>query len=288
MAKQQVISFHGNAEIKEAKIIALNTHKELDNLIQRTYFDSSERKGCAVTCTMFTPEEFASGEVDTSNIHARYVTELGIPRIIARLEDKIFEGLPVAESKNWPLDFMNAIPVGVDLENVWRKFMIWLLVDNTEGVIKYAKSEDSRKAIENIAAAFERSLVTEVSKSEWLNLRDTAYKSAAAAAAAAAASAYASAAAAASAYAYASASAAASAYASAAAAADADAASAAADAAAYAADASAAAAAAAAAAADADADADARRLAISQARDKARTDKFIKMSQKLIELLKAA
>jgi hypothetical protein len=297
--KKTLISFHGKQEIKDAKIADIKKHRELDNLKQGTYWNG--QKGCAVTCTMFTPEDFLKKNVDESNIHGRYETVLGIPRIIARLEDRIFEGLPVLESKDWPLNFIEAIPVGVDLTNVWRKLMIWLLTDDAEGVVKYAKNENGRQAIRNVAQLFEKSLTQEVTWSEWDIVRKAARSYAAAAAAAAAAAyaaaadaadaaayaayaAYAAAAAAAAAYAAAADAADAAAYAAyadadaaAAAAADADAAAAAADAA----DAAAYAAAAAAAAAAADA-------ADAAARTSARRQHFIKISNKLIELLKEA
>jgi hypothetical protein len=252
-----LLSFHGKQEIKDAKIADLKRHKELDNLMQGDYWNGE--KGCAVTCSMFTPEEFKTGNVDKKDIHGRYVTQIGVPRIIAYLEDQIFEGLPVAESKDWPLNFMQAIPVGVDLENVWRKFMIWLLVDDTAGVIKFANTENSRKAIRDVADAFTTSLTTPVPIETWSKL------------AAAAADAYAYADAyAADAYAYA--------YA-------ADAYAYAADAYAYAADAYAYAR----AAADAYADAYARAAADAYAdADDARKQHYIAMSIKLIELLKEA
>ena len=186
MAKKNLISFLGDKSIKDAKIADLKQHEKLDNMIHNNYFNSKEKKGCAVTCTIFSPAEFSTGKVDTRNIHKRFETVLGIPRMLARLEDRIFEGLPVAESKKWPLSFIKAIPVGVDLSKVWRNFIVWLLIDDTCGVIKFAENEDSRKAIQNVAAAFERSLVTQVSGDEWDKLMQTARCSAAGAADAAA------------------------------------------------------------------------------------------------------
>ncbi len=201
MDKQTLISFHGKQEIKDAKIADLKKHRELDNLMQKSYFDRDKQKGCAVTCTMFSPEDFKSLKVNTSDIHGRYETQLGIPRIIARLEDRVFEGMPIDAAKEWPLTFIEAVPVGVNLENVWRKFMIWLLIDDTAGVIKFAKKEDSRQAIGNVAEAFARSLETTVSRDEWWKLRSAAAYAAAYAADAAAAYAAAYAADAAAAYA---------------------------------------------------------------------------------------
>jgi hypothetical protein len=187
MKSERLISFYGKQEIKDAKIADLKKHRELDNLMQKSYFDRDKQKGCAVTCTMFSPEDFKSLKVNTSDIHGRYETQLGIPRIIARLEDRIFEGMPIDAAKEWPLKFIEAVPVGVNIEHVWRKFMIWLLIDDTAGVIKFTKREDSRQAIRNVAEAFARSLETTVLRDEWWKLRSAAAAADAAAYAAAAA-----------------------------------------------------------------------------------------------------
>jgi hypothetical protein len=47
-----------------------------------------------------------------------YETELGIPVMLARLEDWIFEGLPVERAKLWPKQFLTTIKSGSDLSLV--------------------------------------------------------------------------------------------------------------------------------------------------------------------------
>ena len=244
----KLLSFHGKQEIKDAHIRQLQMHFDADDIIQGIYWENG--KGCDTGCSFH------------SSDHGNWPRLLGITRIIGHLRDRIFEGLPNAQAKLFPLACSNATPVGVNLDNVWRRFFIWLLVDDAEGVIKYAKNEDGRKAIQNIANAFTQSLEGDVSYEEWMKLKSAAE---AAADAAYAAEAYAAAAAA-----YAAAAAAYAVEAYAAAAADA-----------YTADAAAADAEAYAAADAAAAAADARRLA-------ARNRKYIKMSEMLIQLLKEA
>src|SRR6185437_702181 len=173
---KKLISFHGEQRIKDEHIARLQMHADADEIVQGQYWENG--KGCDTGCSFH------------SDDHGEWPRQLGIPIIIGKLRDRIFEGLPNAEAKLFPLACSKATPVGVDLENVWRKLMIWLLVDETEGVIKYAKNEDGRKAIQNIADAFERSLATEVSRDEWWELRKTARSAADAAYAAAYAAAY--------------------------------------------------------------------------------------------------
>ncbi len=168
--------------------------------------------------------------------HAAYEELIGVPRILARLEDRIFEQLPDGIAQEWPVRFANTIPEGVDLSRIWPQFAVWLLVDEVDGVIKYAKTEQQRIAIRQVADLYTQHLSgVAIDASTW---RADAAAAAAAAAYAADAAAYAADAAtyaAAYAAAYAADAADAAAYAADAAAAAADAA----DAAAYAADAAA-------------------------------------------------
>jgi len=113
---------------------------------------------------------------------------LGISRILARIEDGIFEGLPNERAKEFPLQFLNAINVGADLSMVFPKFMHWLLVDSAHGIIKFAKNKE---AIQTVADLYQRKIDGEnINLNEWLSVRETsaayvAYADAADAAAAA-------------------------------------------------------------------------------------------------------
>jgi hypothetical protein len=251
MGSIKLISFHGKESIKDFYLNRLIAHSEADEIIQGTYWQDG--RGCGAGCTVH------------SRSHESYESELGIPRILARLEDRIFEGLPNEKAKEFPIQFLEAVPVGVDLEPVWRKFMIWLLIDENEGVIRHAKTAKTKKVIKDVAKAFSDKTV---SREKWATVRRAAYAAAYATEYAVDADAYAVTA---TAYAV---------TATAYTAADAATHAAAADATAYAAD----------AAADATADA-ATHAAAADAADAgidARNRKYVVMSEKLIELLKDA
>src|ERR1700744_573862 len=162
-----LISFHGDPEIKEKYLARLRAHRLADQIIQGA--TGQNGKGCAVWCTL---DKYA---------HAPYETELGIPRILARLEDRIFEGLSVEESKDFPINFLSAIPVGKDLSNIYKKFFIWMLVDAVDGVIKFAKKEATKLVITNVANLLAKSLLEKVTSDEF---REVARASRSAAAAA--------------------------------------------------------------------------------------------------------
>ena len=57
--------------------------------------------------------------------HKDWEIQLGIPLIIGRLRDRIFEGLPNAAAKDFVLT-TRTIPIGADLSMVFPFFMHWL------------------------------------------------------------------------------------------------------------------------------------------------------------------
>jgi hypothetical protein len=300
-------AFHNDPQLKQDLLAEVAKHRLADSIIKGTYgeFGGSQFKGCAVGCSLKSYANIKGIELSTSN-HGLYEEHFGIPRILARLEDRIFEGLPDDLAQTWPERFFNAIKPGADLTKVWPKFAIWLLIDAEHGVIKYASRPDCRSAIQRVAELYQ----SNGTKEEFRAAAAAAYAAAAAAdAAAAAAAAYAADAAdaayaaadAAAAAAYAAADAADAAYAAADAADAAAAAAAATDAAYAAADAADAADAAADAATDAATDAadaaadaadaaDAAADAATDAADAAdaRQKAFIVQSEKLLELMAEA
>ena len=243
-----MLAFTETEVSKDQLIASLTAHAEADRFIKGTYWQNG--KGCAVGCSLrdFRPKE-------TGN-HGLYEPLFGIPRILARLEDGIFENLPDNLSKKWPLRFANAVKPGSDLSMVWPKFMLWLLRDHLPKFA--AKDERALKAVNTVGDLYEAWVGgNKPSAKDFEAAADAAY-------AAYAAAAYAADAAYADAYAAA------------------DAAGAAADAA-DAADAYADAAGAAADAADA-----AGAAADAASRTKVRSAFYVIMSDKLIELIEAA
>lgn len=162
---KKLLTFHGKQEIKDKYIQRLKKHKEADEIVQGKYWEDG--KGCAIGCTIHGDE------------HLKYETELGIPCIIARLEDRIFEGLSNSDAKEFPLLFLESIPVGVNTDLVFYKFMHWLLVDDKDGVIKFTISENV-KVIQKVSDLMQRKIEGKiVQKGTWMNASraaaDTAY-----------------------------------------------------------------------------------------------------------------
>lgn len=137
-----MLSFHGKQEIKDFYLNRVHQHRAADNLIHGTRWDGY--KGSAVGCTLEKYDPLA------------YENKLGIPQVLARLEDGIFENLPDENAMDWPEMFLTVIPVGVDLSFVWPKFAVWILIDDTDGILKYAQTKQERESIKLVAKLYQK------------------------------------------------------------------------------------------------------------------------------------
>lgn len=141
---------------KEDMLAEVQKHRKADQIAQGTYGEGSGKswRGCAVGCSIHSINALRGQNYKTSN-HSVYEKELGIPEWLARLEDTIFEGLPVAEAKLWPERFIKAIPEGVDLEPIKWKFSAYLM--SAESAAESAKSvaytKHSKKLLALLRAA---------------------------------------------------------------------------------------------------------------------------------------
>jgi hypothetical protein len=118
-----LIAFRKTEISKPVILKQLRVHAKADQLIKGQYWQDG--KGCAVGCTVHCGD------------HSLYEPKFGIPQMLARLEDCIFEGLPNVKAKAWPIRFMDAIVPGTELVLVGWKFMHWILTDDkaTPGIL---------------------------------------------------------------------------------------------------------------------------------------------------------
>ena len=130
-------AFHNDSRVRDFFLARVRAHKAAGQITKGAYW--RDGLGCAVGCTIH------------SSSHLSYPGILGIPVILAHLEDRIFEGLPLPAAQDWPEKFLSVIPVGADLSQIWAEFVVWRLVDAKDGVIKYALSEGERQVIWQIA-----------------------------------------------------------------------------------------------------------------------------------------
>ena len=118
-----MIAFHGDKKVKAKYLNRVRAHARADEIVKGTYWENG--KGCCVGCITHC-DSFA-------DVHKKIETDLGIPLMLARLSDTIFEGLPDADAKKFPARFVKAPKVGADLSTVGWKFLYWLLTEEVAG-----------------------------------------------------------------------------------------------------------------------------------------------------------
>jgi hypothetical protein len=142
-------AFHNDATIKSAIMAGLAVHRAADELVQGSYWENG--KGCAVGCTLETIRVMKGDMIIDHSSHKLAETETGIPQILWRLEDCIFEGLPNAAAKGWPEQFTDAIRPGADLAMIWPRFALWLL---TEELPQFTRRVASTAALAEVAVLY--------------------------------------------------------------------------------------------------------------------------------------
>ena len=115
-------AWNGDKELKESVIDSIKQKIGNGQLMHGTYGEEHDGKmmGCAVfitTCNSDRPHEI-------------FEEKYGIPAVLARYEDVIFEQLRAPHDEKWPVRFAEAIPVGADLSRVKSQFQCWLMQEN--------------------------------------------------------------------------------------------------------------------------------------------------------------
>jgi hypothetical protein len=114
-----MLAFHGDTSIKAKYLKRVMAHQKADEIIHGKYWENG--KGCAVGCTIH------------ASTHGSFETELGIPIMLARLEDTLFEGQTNGKAKTFPARFLRAIRPSADLSRVGWTFLNWLLTEELAG-----------------------------------------------------------------------------------------------------------------------------------------------------------
>ncbi len=150
-------SYLDDPALKAAFLMEITKHEEADALAKGTYGKmNGSFKGCAIGCSLHSlnilqGKKGAARHAHTDQ-HARYEAELGLPTWLAYLEDHIFESLSDEESRTWPREFTEAIPVGVVIpDRLLAKILHWSLVADTYGVRYATDNEDVRAWIDAVA-----------------------------------------------------------------------------------------------------------------------------------------
>ena len=113
---------------KKEFVKELKMHQAADAFMRGTYSDTldGQFKGCAVGCSLESISRTKGIKLKYSS-HIEYEKHLGIPAWLAHVEDRLFENVSNKRAKTWPVEFAEAIPVGVNLKPIKGKFLIVVL-----------------------------------------------------------------------------------------------------------------------------------------------------------------
>ena len=162
-------AYHSDADLKGQTVALVRWHREQDKIVQGSYWQNG--RGCAVGCTLASLAKITHKCVDRSD-HAAYETLIGVPQLLARLQDGIFEGLPIEDAVLFPEQFLAAIRPGADLSGVWPRFAVWLLADEAHGVIRHARNNKSRAAIQRVADLYKQTVEgVVIERGTWVEAR---------------------------------------------------------------------------------------------------------------------
>ena len=163
-------TFNDDQKLKDLFLKEAKEHQRADRYLQGTYEKDTEDgwKGCAVGCAIKTLND-KLGKDYAHNNHAALEQELGIPEWLWRLEDNIFEHLPKDKAMQWPVRFIEALPVGKTKEEMDRvkwQFQMSLLKENIERVSRLDIDEKLKTqvldAIRAVLVVHENALITGV------------------------------------------------------------------------------------------------------------------------------
>ena len=188
-----MIAYHGREDLKAAFLAQIAQHETADRIVRGVYSKDGQDEtleftgGCAVGCSLQSLAVIEGLATIDHSDHTLYERYLGVPQMLARLEDRIFEGLPEAEAQAWPRRFAEAIRPGADLAMVGPRFLYDLLSDPAGAVQRRAQTTPRVKAaVDGVMALFVRWVEsgTKPSATEWREARSAAYAAAADASAA--------------------------------------------------------------------------------------------------------
>jgi len=123
-----MLTYNNDADFKKLIVDEMKRHKELDQFKKGTYSsnDVSIFKGCSVGCTIDSINKIL-GKKYLYFSHKDVAETLGIPLWLVLLQDSMFENLPDEKGAEFSVEFLDAIPVGVDIDSIKYKFQLFVL-----------------------------------------------------------------------------------------------------------------------------------------------------------------
>lgn len=131
------LSFKNDPKIKKFYIDRALAHQKADEIIQGEYWKNG--KGCCIGCLAH----------DNEDAHRKLSEKTDVPQWIYTTADKIHEGLSLEDAKKWPAQFVKALPVGKDLNELLYPWLI-IVVESVLDKFDHSKNPRLAKSIMNV------------------------------------------------------------------------------------------------------------------------------------------
>ncbi len=137
-----MLSYHNDENLKKLVVSEMKKHQEQDQFIKGSYENLNGKfKGCAVGCTIDSINKILNKFYRT-NDHKVFEETIGVPDWLARLQDTFFEGLPLGDNSQFAVDFLEAIPIGINLKPVRWKFCSFILREGMDRMLSQPDLSD--------------------------------------------------------------------------------------------------------------------------------------------------
>ena len=136
-------SYHNNKKLKTAIVNEMEKHRKGDQIVKGHY---GKMNGKFTGCAIHLMNVRLKTQYCTDS-HKSFEDAIGVPEWLARLSDIIFEGLPEGDNSLFAVNFLKAIPVGVNLEPVKWHFCAYLLKENIERVLTLKISDELKEQV---------------------------------------------------------------------------------------------------------------------------------------------
>lgn len=162
--KNKTLSYHNDVNLKKLIIDEMKIHQNKDRMIKGSYgfYESGKFKGCAIGCSIKSINKILGKDYDT-NSHDKLSNTLGIPIWLFKVQDSFFECLPSDYCNQFAIEFLESIPVGIDLESIRWNLCIYLLkegieiIEEKDNLLKEVK-EESLEALRNSIFLYESAI----------------------------------------------------------------------------------------------------------------------------------
>ena len=142
-----MLSYLNDKKLKQDMVKEMELHLKQDQFIKGVYSKTNGIfKGCSIGCAIDSLNRIKNKTIPYSQ-HSGLETELGIPKWLARLNDTLYEGLPTEKAGKFSVDFLKAIPVGVNLDIVRHKLCAFILTGNIQRVLALKIKDDLKEKI---------------------------------------------------------------------------------------------------------------------------------------------